>query len=102
MRNIETIDGELGRLAAIRHMLREAGGAPNTGAGHVADAWQCGEDELVGQRCVADFPIHLATKLVGHNNIDVAQGYTAVYQKDVFDAYARFITNRAGSPDRRA
>jgi hypothetical protein len=30
MRNIETIDGELGRLAAIRHMLREAGGAPNT------------------------------------------------------------------------
>ena len=71
-------------------------------AGHVADAWQCGEDELVGQRCVAGFPIHLAAKLVGHNNIEVAQGYTAVYQKDVFDAYARFITNRADSPDPRA
>jgi site-specific recombinase XerD len=29
----------------------------------------------------AGFPIHLAAKLVGHNNIEVAQGYTAVYQR---------------------
>ena len=42
----------------------------------------------------AGFPIHLAAKLVGHNNIEVTRGYTAVYQKDVFDAYARFIDHR--------
>lgn len=40
------------------------------------------------------FPIHLAAKLVGHKNLDVTSAYTAVYQRDVFDAYDRFITNR--------
>jgi site-specific recombinase XerD len=42
----------------------------------------------------AGFPIHLASKIVGHNNIEVTRGYTAVYQKDVFEAYDRFIENR--------
>ncbi|WP_040633692.1 tyrosine-type recombinase/integrase [Mycolicibacterium phlei] len=42
----------------------------------------------------AGFPIHLAAKMVGHNNIEVTRGYTAVYQKDVFEAYDRFIDNR--------
>ncbi|AGB26818.1 site-specific recombinase XerD (plasmid) [Mycobacterium sp. JS623] len=42
----------------------------------------------------AGFPIHLAAKIVGHNNIEVTRGYTAVYQKDVFDAYERFIDKR--------
>lgn len=42
----------------------------------------------------AGFPIHLAAKLVGHNNIEVTRGYTAVYQKDVFEAYERFISHR--------
>ena len=40
------------------------------------------------------FPIHLAAKIVGHNNIEVTRACTAVYQKDVFDAYERFINNR--------
>lgn len=40
------------------------------------------------------FPIHLAAKIVGHNNIEVTRACTAVYQKDVFDAYERFIENR--------
>ncbi|MGE4362757.1 MAG: hypothetical protein AB7E41_11290 [Mycolicibacterium sp.] len=40
------------------------------------------------------FPIHLAARIVGHNNIEVTRGYTAVYQKDVFEAYDRFIDNR--------
>jgi integrase len=42
----------------------------------------------------AGFPIHLAAKIVGHNNIEVTRSYTAVYQKDVFEAYDRFIENR--------
>lgn len=42
----------------------------------------------------AGFPIHLAAKIVGHNNIEVTRAYTAVYQKDVFDAYEHFINNR--------
>ncbi|MCB0934770.1 recombinase XerD [Mycobacterium sp. 852002-51961_SCH5331710] len=42
----------------------------------------------------AGFPIHLAAQIVGHNNIEVTRGYTAVYQKDVFEAYDRFIDNR--------
>jgi Phage integrase family len=42
----------------------------------------------------AGFPIHLAAKIVGHNNIEVTRACTAVYQKDVFDAYERFINNR--------
>ena len=42
----------------------------------------------------AGFPIHLAARIAGHNNIDVTRGYTAVYQKDVFEAYDRFIDNR--------
>jgi len=45
----------------------------------------------------AGFPIHLAAKLVGHNSIEVTRGYTAVYQKDVFEAYERFIENRRAS-----
>lgn len=42
----------------------------------------------------AGFPIHLAARLVGHKNIEVTRGYTAVYQQDVFDAYGRFIEQR--------
>lgn len=42
----------------------------------------------------AGFPIHLAARLVGHNNIEVTSGYTAVYQKDLFEAYDEFITKR--------
>ena len=42
----------------------------------------------------AGFPIHLAAKIVGHNNIEVTRSYTAVYQKDVFEAYDRFIDSR--------
>lgn len=42
----------------------------------------------------AGFPIHLAAKLVGHKNLDVTSGYTAVYQTDVFEAYDRFINDR--------
>lgn len=42
----------------------------------------------------AGFPIHLAARLVGHNNIEVTSGYTAVYQKDLFEAYDAFITKR--------
>lgn len=45
----------------------------------------------------AGFPIHLAAKLVGHNSIEVTRGYTAVYQKDVFEAYERFISHRRAS-----
>ena len=30
---------------------------------------------------------------LGHNNIEVTRGHTAVYQKDVFEAYDRFIDN---------
>lgn len=45
----------------------------------------------------AGFPIHLAAKLVGHNSIEVTRSYTAVYQKDVFDAYNRFIEHRRAS-----
>ena len=48
------------------------------------------------------FPIHLAAKIVGHNNIEVTRACTAVYQKDVFDAYERFIEQPATrSPVRR-
>ena len=42
----------------------------------------------------AGFPIHLAAKLVGHKSIDVTSSYTAVYQRDVFDAYESFIQRR--------
>lgn len=42
----------------------------------------------------AGFPIHLAARLVGHNNIEVTSGYTAVYRKDLFEAYDEFITKR--------
>lgn len=45
----------------------------------------------------AGFPIHLAAKLVGHNSIEVTRSYTAVYQKDVFEAYERFIQHRRAS-----
>lgn len=40
------------------------------------------------------FPIHLAAKLVGHKSLDITSSYTAVYQRDVFDAYEAFITRR--------
>lgn len=40
------------------------------------------------------FPIHLAAKIVGHANIETTRGYTAVYQKDVFEAYDKFIHTR--------
>lgn len=42
----------------------------------------------------AGFPIHLAARLVGHSNIEVTNGYTAVYEKDLFEAYNSFITRR--------
>lgn len=40
------------------------------------------------------FPIHLAAKLVGHKSLDITSSYTAVYQRDVFEAYEGFITRR--------
>lgn len=40
------------------------------------------------------FPIHLAARIVGHASIETTRGYTAVYQKDVFAAYDKFITAR--------
>lgn len=40
------------------------------------------------------FPIHLAAKIVGHASIETTRAYTAVYQKDVFVAYDKFIADR--------
>lgn len=40
------------------------------------------------------FPIHLAARLVGHTSLDVTSAYTAVYQKDIFEAYENFISKR--------
>ncbi len=40
------------------------------------------------------FPIHLAATIVGHTSIETTRGYTAIYQKDVFEAYDKFIADR--------
>ncbi len=40
------------------------------------------------------FPIHLAATIVGHTSIETTRGYTAIYQKDVFEAYGKFIADR--------
>lgn len=46
--------------------------------------------DLVGN----GFPIHLAARLVGHSNIEVTGGYTAVYQQELFEAYDAHIRER--------
>lgn len=39
-------------------------------------------------------PVHILAKLLGHQNINTTQGYTAIYQEDVINHYRKFVEAR--------
>ncbi|WP_342314634.1 tyrosine-type recombinase/integrase (plasmid) [Mycobacterium avium subsp. hominissuis] len=39
-------------------------------------------------------PVHILARLMGHENINTTQGYTAIYQEDVINHYRKFVESR--------
>jgi integrase len=75
-------------LAIDRAGLRAPGGQPLRYTPH--DFRRIFATEAVS----AGLPVHIAAEILGHQDLNTTQGYTAVYQDDVLRHYRAFIARR--------